>query len=186
MFKPFVGGISALVVYSVLKSGLLPITFRFSDENKPQKDLLGFAVIGFVSGFSERLIKDIIDKTENSLTPNTPEPNQELSSSSPPNVSEDIQVTPSEVNLYYGQQHSFNIQPSQHYQVTLNPPNIGSISGQTDSTFIYTAPSQETAQGIDEVTITITSTLNQSYSSATVRFNRLPAEVREQGTGNRE
>lgn len=52
LFKPFIGMSFAQLSYSLLKSGLLPISV-------PQSMWL-YISVGFLAGFSERLAKDLV------------------------------------------------------------------------------------------------------------------------------
>jgi DNA-binding XRE family transcriptional regulator len=57
-FKPIIGVIFAIFVSAVIMSGFLPIAVPETNQK------YFFAVIGFISGFSERFAKDIISKTK--------------------------------------------------------------------------------------------------------------------------
>jgi hypothetical protein len=62
LFKPMVGMSFALFVFGVLKSGLFTI-------NIPGDQLLYFyAAVSFVAGFSERFARDIVSRTEQTVS----------------------------------------------------------------------------------------------------------------------
>ncbi|MDJ0658195.1 MAG: hypothetical protein QNJ42_01760 [Crocosphaera sp.] len=68
--KPMIGGTFGLLIYALLAGGILPLQFRYTNDEKRQ-DLrwLSFYSVAFVVGFSERLAKDIITNTENQFKP---------------------------------------------------------------------------------------------------------------------
>ncbi len=61
LFKPIVGTAFALFLFSVISSGLLPVVIQ---SDKAQ---FFFAAISFLAGFSERLVHDVVAKTESSI-----------------------------------------------------------------------------------------------------------------------
>jgi uncharacterized lipoprotein YddW (UPF0748 family) len=63
-FKPVIGGVTGILFYFILFSQLLPIQLVLI-EGSLSIYLLAMGAIAFVGGFSERLFKDIISKTEN-------------------------------------------------------------------------------------------------------------------------
>jgi hypothetical protein len=65
-FKPIIGMAFALFVYASLKAGLIPLTVP--DVQAPYF----YAALAFISGFSERLAKDIVTRTEDNLAPAQP------------------------------------------------------------------------------------------------------------------
>ncbi len=60
-FKPLIGVIFSIFISALVMSGFIPL--NINTEN----DKYLFAIIGFLSGFSERFAKDIISKTEKSI-----------------------------------------------------------------------------------------------------------------------
>jgi hypothetical protein len=60
-FKPIIGVIFSIFISALVMSGFIPL--NINTEN----DKYLFAIIGFLSGFSERFAKDIISKTEKSI-----------------------------------------------------------------------------------------------------------------------
>ena len=65
-FKPIIGMSFAIFLFAVLESNILGISLSMSGEKK----LYMYIAVSFVAGFSERLGKDIISKTEDTLMPN--------------------------------------------------------------------------------------------------------------------
>jgi len=61
LFKPIVGMAFALFVYTVLRSGLVPLDIQ------PEKSMYFFAALSFVAGFSERFAQDVMSKAEDAL-----------------------------------------------------------------------------------------------------------------------
>ncbi|MBP7281872.1 MAG: hypothetical protein KBA66_09860 [Leptospiraceae bacterium] len=61
-FKPIIGVIFSMFVSALVMSGFIPLNIT------PENDKYLFAIIGFLSGFSERFAKDIISKTEKSIS----------------------------------------------------------------------------------------------------------------------
>ncbi len=57
-FRPLIGIGSALFLYTVLKAGLVPTSVEASKENA------FFAAMAFTAGFSERLARDVVRRTE--------------------------------------------------------------------------------------------------------------------------
>lgn len=72
--KPMIGGTFGLLIYALLAGGILPLQFRYTNDEKRQ-DLrwLSFYSVAFVVGFSERLAKDIITNTENQFKAQSPD-----------------------------------------------------------------------------------------------------------------
>ncbi|MEM9538388.1 MAG: hypothetical protein AAGA60_02630 [Cyanobacteria bacterium P01_E01_bin.42] len=64
--KPLIGAIFGLLLCGVLKSGILTIRIEAAPEQHKSDELL-FCSLAFVVGFSERLAKDVIKRTENTL-----------------------------------------------------------------------------------------------------------------------
>lgn len=60
-FKPIIGVIFSIFISALVMSGFIPLNIN-TDNDKYL-----FAIIGFLSGFSERFAKDIISKTEKSI-----------------------------------------------------------------------------------------------------------------------
>ena len=60
-FKPIIGVIFSIFITALVMSGFIPLNIN-TDNDKYL-----FAIIGFLSGFSERFAKDIISKTEKSI-----------------------------------------------------------------------------------------------------------------------
>lgn len=60
-FKPIIGVIFSLFISALVMSGFIPLNMNGGN------DKYIFAIIGFLSGFSERFAKDIISKTEKSV-----------------------------------------------------------------------------------------------------------------------
>ena len=60
-FKPIIGVIFSLFISALVMSGFIPLNMNGGN------DKYLFAIIGFLSGFSERFAKDIISKTEKSV-----------------------------------------------------------------------------------------------------------------------
>ena len=60
-FKPIIGFIFSIFISALVMSGFIPLNIN-TDNYKYL-----FAIIGFLSGFSERFAKDIISKTEKSI-----------------------------------------------------------------------------------------------------------------------
>lgn len=61
LFKPIVGTAFALFLFSLISSGLLPVAIQ---SDKAQ---FFFAAMSFLAGFSERLVHDVVAKTESSI-----------------------------------------------------------------------------------------------------------------------
>jgi len=57
-FKPLIGMTFALFVYLVLSSNIIPLEINITHPH------YFYAAISFVSGFSERIARDLISKTE--------------------------------------------------------------------------------------------------------------------------
>ncbi len=57
-FKPIVGASFALFIFTITKSGIIPLVID------PGKELYFFLALAFVSGFSERFAQDIAKETE--------------------------------------------------------------------------------------------------------------------------
>lgn len=64
--KPLIGAIFGLLLCGVLKSGILTIRINAAPDQHKSDELL-FCSLAFVVGFSERLAKDVIKRTENTL-----------------------------------------------------------------------------------------------------------------------
>ena len=64
-FKPIIGMSFAIFLFAVLESNILGISLSMTGEKK----LYMYIAVSFVAGFSERLGKDIISKTEDTLIP---------------------------------------------------------------------------------------------------------------------
>ncbi|MBP0019482.1 MAG: hypothetical protein J7647_18265 [Cyanobacteria bacterium SBLK] len=64
--KPLIGAIFGLLLCGVLKSGILTVRIDAAPEQHKSDELL-FCSLAFVVGFSERLAKDVIKRTENTL-----------------------------------------------------------------------------------------------------------------------
>jgi hypothetical protein len=61
-FKPVIGMSFALFVFTVISSGILPISVA------EEKSRYFFAALGFVSGFSERFASDVASRTEKAIS----------------------------------------------------------------------------------------------------------------------
>ena len=61
-FKPIIGIIFSLFVTALVMSGFIPLNITI------ENDKYIFAIIGFLSGFSERFAKDIISRAEKSIS----------------------------------------------------------------------------------------------------------------------
>lgn len=64
IFRPILGAIFALVVYAILQSGLLAINILNTSAGEPNSTnsiLFFYYVAGFLAGFSERWVPDIIE-----------------------------------------------------------------------------------------------------------------------------
>ena len=69
-FKPLIGAIFGVLLCAVLKSGILTVQINPAPDQH-RSDELFFCSLAFVIGFSERLAKDVIKRTENTLLGNT-------------------------------------------------------------------------------------------------------------------
>jgi hypothetical protein len=161
-----VGGISGLILYFVLGSRILPIELAFPNDFSK---LLGFAVIGFVSGFSERLIKDVIDKTEDTISSKDASTSSTSSQASSINS---IQISPPTIELEFGAETAFTITPEQFFTVKIIPQELGRISQQTSGSLSYVAPSEEEAQASTAVSIIVVSQDNLSQAAAVITFKK--------------
>ncbi len=91
-FNPIIGMSFAIFLFTLLESGMVKINLIDNTENK----IYMYIAISFVAGFSERLVKDLIGKTEqvfvpefNKVSPKISEPSsQDQSSNLPPSASE--------------------------------------------------------------------------------------------------
>lgn len=63
--KPIIGGTFGLLIFAILEGGIIPLEFGQTDNQKRQ-DLRWMSLysLAFVTGFSERLAKDLINRTE--------------------------------------------------------------------------------------------------------------------------
>jgi hypothetical protein len=61
--RPIVGAASAFIIYSLVRSGILPLEVPQSDE-----ETYFWVVLGFLAGFSERFAQDTIAMTEGRLS----------------------------------------------------------------------------------------------------------------------
>lgn len=62
-FKPLIGGVFGIFLFTLLCSGFLPLQIK-NDDSRPINEWYALFAIAFVAGFSERLVKDIISQTE--------------------------------------------------------------------------------------------------------------------------
>ena len=60
-FKPMIGMAFALFLFAAINSGIIPVTVD------PESEVFFFAALSFVAGFSERFVRDMIEKTEESI-----------------------------------------------------------------------------------------------------------------------
>ena len=72
IFRPVLGAIFGLAIYVLLRGGWLPFTLENS-----QRGLFGYISFGFISGFSERWVRDMLLATETSILPSRSERSQE-------------------------------------------------------------------------------------------------------------
>ncbi len=91
--KPFIGTAFGLFLFTIINSNILPIIKVPDSGNNTQRDsdirYYFFFSIAFIIGFSERLAKDIIERTEDTILPDVvQEIKQEVQ-----NASHDIQKT---------------------------------------------------------------------------------------------
>jgi hypothetical protein len=70
LFKPIVGGAFGVFVFAVTSSQLLPMVSLTNPTTRTRTDIKWLTVLSitFVTGFSERLAKDLIRQTEDRLT----------------------------------------------------------------------------------------------------------------------
>jgi len=64
IFRPILGAIFALVVYAILQSGLLAVNILNTSAGEPNSTnsiVFFYYVVGFLAGFSERWVPDIIE-----------------------------------------------------------------------------------------------------------------------------
>ena len=69
MFRPFIGAVFGLVVYFALKGDLLQIAVPddIASTGAPDASFYFLALLAFLAGFSERLTKVVLGKTERSI-----------------------------------------------------------------------------------------------------------------------
>ena len=65
-FKPLIGAMFGLLLFAILKSGILAVQIN-PTRDQHKSDELFLCSLAFVIGFSERLAKDVIKRTENTL-----------------------------------------------------------------------------------------------------------------------
>lgn len=67
LFKPLIGETFGIVTYAIISSGIVPMISLESGDNRTRTYLQWLMVISvtFISGFSERLAKDLVTSTEN-------------------------------------------------------------------------------------------------------------------------
>lgn len=65
-FKPIIGLSFALFIFSLIKAGLLPLKFQGGGEE------FFYLALAFMSGFSERLAKDAVEKVEEKVVGTKP------------------------------------------------------------------------------------------------------------------
>ncbi len=64
-YKPLIGGAFGLLLFAILQGRILPITFgEIINEKRQDRRWMSLFALSFVVGFSERLAKDVISKTE--------------------------------------------------------------------------------------------------------------------------
>jgi hypothetical protein len=164
--KPILGGSFAFFILLILNSGISPLEIRGrSDNNGNGIYLYGLLAMAFVTGFSERLVPDLISKVEKQVTVvDLGSTGQGLPSSS--SQATTISIDPSNATLALSGSQEFTIAPVGNYTITIEPANMGTID-QTTTTekFSYTAPS--TGNNGETITITATSDSTQT-ATATV------------------
>ena len=94
-FRPVIGCIFAVLVFAFLASGLSTSLGLPPDS---QQRIYFVLVIGFLSGFSERLAKDILVKAEGTITSSGSEGETEESGVSALDVSSEIEGRPQKTN----------------------------------------------------------------------------------------
>lgn len=65
-FRSILGGVFAIIIYALLESSLIESSFIPTDGST-QKDLF-YLIVGFLAGFSERLVPDMLDTAKNKLS----------------------------------------------------------------------------------------------------------------------
>lgn len=68
-FKPFIGVVLTLFVYSIIDVGLIQIPGLNTNGAEADKQYLLVWVIGFICGFSERFTRDIVGHVETRIVP---------------------------------------------------------------------------------------------------------------------
>ncbi|MFM6026727.1 MAG: hypothetical protein ACKPER_28045, partial [Dolichospermum sp.] len=129
----------------------------------------GLLALAFIAGFSERFVPDLISQVEKTPAPaKSPEQGQGL-------LGDKLSIQPSNVPLIYEATQTFNLKPSlssSNYKIDLTSDKDGekgTIVTQTESEFVYTAPTQAGAADIKTVIITVTSNTDpQQTATATV------------------
>ena len=64
IFRPILGGVFAIILYALLESNLITSSFIPSG---PNEKALFYLIVGFLAGFSERLVPDMLDIAGNKL-----------------------------------------------------------------------------------------------------------------------
>jgi hypothetical protein len=67
LFKPIIGGTFGTFIFALMVSGLIPIQIGNSSTTRTDLKWLTYMAAAFTAGFSERLSKDIMTKTEGAL-----------------------------------------------------------------------------------------------------------------------
>lgn len=65
-FRPFVGMSFAIFAVALIESGIFSGIFRIAEREN--RNVYLYMTIAFIAGFSERLVEDVVIKTENTLT----------------------------------------------------------------------------------------------------------------------
>lgn len=166
MIKPVLGGSFAFFIFLLLNSGVSPIEIKGKGTNTY---FYGFLALAFIAGFSERFVPDLISQVEKTYAP--PQPPGQGQGLPPANLS----IQPSTVELKYEATQTFKLNPSlpsSNYKIGLTSDKNGekgTIATQTESEFVYTAPTRAAAADSTKVTITVTSNTDpQQTATATV------------------
>lgn len=84
LFKPVIGGVFGILIYATLAADILPINLLQSADVGSGGRWLALISVTFVTGFSERLDKDLVGKVEETI----------ISSDTPPDSSNAAEVSP--------------------------------------------------------------------------------------------
>ncbi len=66
-FRPFVGMSFAIFCVALIEAGIFSGVFNLSNREKPEDQIYVYVAIAFVAGFSERLVRDVVLKTEDTI-----------------------------------------------------------------------------------------------------------------------